>query len=78
MKQKTSNVLEAAANKSPVADEGFISTDELLKRLPVSKGTLHNYRKAGKIPFIKISGRVIWSWPLVREALLRQSRGGVQ
>jgi len=53
-------------------DDGFISADELLKRLPISRGTLHNYIKAGKIPVVKLNHRLIFFWPNVRDSLLRQ------
>jgi predicted site-specific integrase-resolvase len=49
-------------------------TDELLKRLPISRGTLHNYIKAGKIPCVKLNHRLMFFWPNVRDALLRQQR----
>jgi predicted site-specific integrase-resolvase len=60
--------------KSATADEGFLSADELLKRLPISRGTLHNYIKAGKIPCVKLNHRLMFFWPNVRDALLRQQR----
>jgi len=60
--------------KSATADEGFISADELLKRLPVSRGTLHNWIKAGKIPVVKLNHRLLFFYPNVRDALLRQQR----
>jgi predicted site-specific integrase-resolvase len=61
---------------APVAGDGFLSANELLDRLPISRGTLGNYIKAGKIPVIKMNHRLLFSWPNVREALLRQQRGG--
>lgn len=58
---------------------GFIGNDELLKRLPVSIGTLQNWRRAGKLPFVKLSGRrVLYHWPTVEQAILRMQKGGGQ
>jgi predicted site-specific integrase-resolvase len=60
------------------SDEGFIDEAELLKRLPVSRGTIHNWRRAGKIPSIVIGRRVIFCWNNVSEALRRMEKGGAQ
>jgi len=62
---------------TPPAPAGFIDTAEMLRRVPVSPGTLQNWRKAGKIPFCRLTGRrVIWHWPSVEATLLRVQRGG--
>jgi excisionase family DNA binding protein len=61
----------------PSAGEtNFIDQAELLKRLPVSRRTLHNWRTSGKIPSIKIGRRVLFCWENVAEALRRLERGG--
>jgi hypothetical protein len=58
-------------------ETGFIDTPEMLRRLPVSGGTLRNWRTKGKIPFVRLTGRrVLWHWPSVTQALLRMQRGG--
>ena len=61
------------------AEDGFISTDEVCKRLQVSRGTIANWRKHG-LPHVITPGArsVRFFWPCVREYLLRQQRGGVQ
>jgi predicted site-specific integrase-resolvase len=57
----------------------FIDEAELLRRVPVSRRTLYQYRVAGKIPFIRVGGRrVLFHWPSVEAALLRQQQGGVE
>ncbi|HLH53282.1 MAG TPA: hypothetical protein VKY92_06665 [Verrucomicrobiae bacterium] len=61
---------DAAANSAE-----FINTDALLERIPVSKRTLGTWREDGKIPFVKLNKRVIYHWPSVQQALLRQQRG---
>jgi hypothetical protein len=59
-------------------DSQFIDQTELLRRLPVSRKTLHNWRAAGKIPSIVIGRRVLFCWENVAEALRRLERGGTQ
>jgi excisionase family DNA binding protein len=54
---------------------GFINQTELLRRLPVSRRTIHNWRTSGKIPSIKIGRRVLFCWENVAEALRRLERG---
>jgi predicted site-specific integrase-resolvase len=53
-------------------EPGFIDTKQLLARLPVSRRTLHSWRKSGKIPSIRLCGRrVLFDWESVRTAILR-------
>jgi hypothetical protein len=61
-------------NREPV---GFIDTLELARRLNgVSPGTISNWWKAGKIPWIKTPGRlVLFDWESVKQSLLRTQRG---
>ena len=55
--------------------EFFITETELLRRLPVSRRTLFGWRTSGKIPFVRVSGRrIIFHWPSVEAALLRQQK----
>jgi hypothetical protein len=78
---KTKVLLEKGADPVPNGEsvtDGFLSADELLKKIPVSRGTLHNWCRSGKIPYTKMPGRILFCWPNVREALLRQQRGGEQ
>lgn len=66
-----------AAQTPPGEPAGFIDTDELLRRLPVSRGTIQNWCRSGKIPFIKTPGRrVLFCWENVANALRRMERGG--
>lgn len=54
----------------------FIDEMELLKRLPVSRRTLFNWRTTGKIPCVRPGGRrILFHWPSVEAALLRQQEG---
>lgn len=62
----------------PPNEAAFISERELLRRLPVSRRTIHNWRRAGKIPSIVIGRRVLFCWENVAEALRRLERGGSQ
>ena len=55
--------------------EFFITETELLRRLPVSRRTLFGWRTSGKIPFVRVSGRrLLFHWPSVEAALLRQQK----
>ena len=55
----------------------FIDTNELLRRLPVSRGTIRNWCRSGKIPFIKTPGRrILFCWENVANALRRMECGG--
>ena len=58
-------------------DAGFLDEKELLKRLPVSRRTLFNYRATGKIPCVRLGGRrILFHWPSVETALFRLQQGG--
>jgi len=61
-------------------EAGFIDENTLLERLPVSRRTLFAWRENGKIPCVRLPGgrRVIYHWPSVELALLRNQKGGVQ
>jgi len=59
--------------------KAFIDEKELLRRLPVSRRTLFAYRNSGKIPSVRLGGRrILFHWPSVEAALLRQQRGAEQ
>lgn len=53
---------------------GFINDAELLRRIPVCKATLKNWRTRGWLPYIKAGARILYHWPTVRAALLRRQR----
>lgn len=54
----------------------FITQDVLLTRLPISRRTAFEWRKTGKLPAIQIGDKLLFHWPTVRDALLRQQIGG--
>jgi hypothetical protein len=56
----------------------FIDQKELLRRLPVSRRTITNWRRAGKIPSIVIGRRVLFCWDSVSQTLRRLESQGVQ
>ena len=66
----------AEQNQSPTDEAGFIDEKQLLARLPVSRGTLANWKAKGILPFIKIGRRCLYDWPSVQGALLRRQRDG--
>lgn len=65
--------LPASDNDAEIIDE-----QALLKKIPVAKRTLKNWRDNG-LPFIRLPGsrRVLYDWPSVRAYLIRlQQEGG--
>ena len=69
------SVINKAIETAPPGQAGFIDEVEMLKRLPVSRRTLFQWRESGKIPFVRVSGRrLIFHWPSVEAALLRAQR----
>jgi hypothetical protein len=71
--------VEVAAIPAPAPNEaGFIDETKLLERVPISRGTAVNWRKAGKLPFVKIGSRILYHYPTVEQCLLRLQRGGLQ
>jgi len=69
------------ANEKQIAstgETGFIDETKFLTLVPISRGTLFNWRKAGKIPAVVIGRRVLFHWPTCQATLLRMQRGGVQ
>ena len=68
--------IRAEQNQTSAGETGFIDEKQLLARLPVSRGTLSNWKASGLIPFIKIGRRCLYDWASVQGALLRRQRGG--
>jgi predicted site-specific integrase-resolvase len=61
---------------APPFEPGFIDEKQLLARLPISRRTLFNWRFSGKIPYVNVGGRrVLYHWPSVEQALLRNQHG---
>jgi predicted site-specific integrase-resolvase len=53
----------------------FITSKELLRRIPICRKTLSGYVKAGKIPSVRLGGRkLLFHVPSVTEAILRFQR----
>jgi len=57
--------------------KAFLDEKEMLRRLPISRRTLFNWRATGKIPSVKIGRRNLFHWPSCEAALLRLQRGGI-
>ena len=73
-------MIATASQQATPVEAGFIDEKELLKRLPVSRRTLWQWRETGKIPCVRVPGgrRVIFHWESVQSALLRLQKGGVR
>jgi excisionase family DNA binding protein len=52
----------------------LLTTQEVIDRLRISRRTLHEHVKRGKLPAIKLGARVLYHWPSVLSALLRNQR----
>jgi predicted DNA-binding transcriptional regulator AlpA len=59
---------------SPQETAGFLTVNQLLERLPISRRTLYLHRKKGLIPSIQLGDRLLFDWASVRAALLRRQR----
>ena len=57
--------------------KAFIDTREMLKRLPVSRRTLYDWERAGKLPVTQIGSKKLYHWNSVEAALLRMQKGTV-
>jgi hypothetical protein len=69
--------IRAKQNQTSTREVNFIDEKQLLARLPVSRRTLFNWRRTGKIPCVRLGGRrILFHWPSVEAALLRNQRGG--
>lgn len=54
----------------------ILTEQQLLARVPVCRRTLLAWRKSGKVPFIKSGRSVLYHWPSVEAALVRQQEQG--
>ena len=68
------NNTQSVTNLTPKV---FIDEAECLRRVPVSRRTWFTWRRAGKVPTVKLGRRTLYHWPSVEAALLRQQRGGL-
>jgi hypothetical protein len=74
---KAENMSKPEAATGQEAAKSIVDEKELLKRIPVSRRTLFNWRKDGKIPFINTGGRKnLYHLPSVERALLRMQKNG--
>ena len=61
---------------SPQCDRPFLTVAELQQRIPVSRRTIFAWRKQGWLPSVQAGTKILFHWPSVENALLRQQRGG--
>jgi len=55
----------------------IIDEQEILRRIPISRRTLWNWKNRGIIPHIKIGARCLYDWENVHAALLRREKGSL-
>jgi excisionase family DNA binding protein len=66
--------LAAPAGATSNEPAGLLTVPELLARLRISRRTLYDHIRKGRVPAIRLGKRILFSWPVVLESLLRQSR----
>lgn len=49
-----------ASRKPTLNGESFYTDEELSKKLKISRSCLQDYRDAGRIPYIKLGGKVLY------------------
>lgn len=49
-----------ATRKSSLEGESFYTDEELSKKLKVSRRSLQDYRTDGRIPYIKLGGKILY------------------
>jgi hypothetical protein len=54
--------------------QSLLDEKAMLRRLPVSRRTLVDWKSKNIIPFIRIGRRCLYHWPSVEAALLRRQR----
>jgi hypothetical protein len=67
-------IVKQAPTPNPVL-AGFIEEPELQRLLPLSRRTLANHRKSGKLPFCRLGRRILYHYPTIEATLLRQQKG---
>jgi hypothetical protein len=69
--------LAVLAHQPRTLPPGFLDEKRLLSdKLPISRRTLFDWERQGKIPVVKINRRKLYHWASVEAALLRLQRGG--
>jgi len=66
--------LAAPAGANTTESAGLLTVPEALARLRISRRTLHDHIRKGRIPAIRLGKRILFSWPVVLESLLRKQR----
>lgn len=49
-----------ASRKATLGGEGFYTDEELSKKLKISRRSLQDYRNEGRIPYIKLGGKILY------------------
>ena len=60
--ERLSKAFEAllSKRKSSLDDESFYTDEELSQRLKISRRSLQDYRNQGRIPYIKLGGKILY------------------
>ncbi|MCC8035376.1 MAG: helix-turn-helix domain-containing protein [Rikenellaceae bacterium] len=61
LKEATSNISDIESIRHPdIAGERYYSSSELCKMLHISPRTLQDHRDTGRIPFIRLFGKILY------------------
>ena len=60
--ERLSSVIESLfkGKKSSLNGESFYTDEELAKKLKISRRSLQDYRNEGRIPYIKLGGKILY------------------
>jgi excisionase family DNA binding protein len=69
IKESVKAILKQQTTQEPSAYDRLLKIDEVCALLKVSRVTIHKWKKAGVIPFHRISNRIFFKGAEVMEAL---------
>lgn len=49
-----------SSRKSTLSGESFYTDEELSKKLKISRRSLQDYRNEGRIPYVKLGGKILY------------------
>lgn len=67
---KNAGVGEAAYQNLNI-EERFLTSEELLARLPISRRTMSAWVARGWLPAVRVNRKLLFHWPSVEKALLQ-------
>lgn len=69
----TAIIKQALQNRTPhLNGEKYLTNREVCQLLHISSRTLQNWRDTGKIPFIRLKGKILYSDIALKHAIMRK------